>query len=223
MPFARKALVALTTDESGTNLVYKHEVTHNPASSGTAIVFAKENKLTHTGAAITGAGHIGACLNYVVMNASSITVALAIPQESKLDVSAGTLTTVVLNEAQVGTIASGATITTLIGHRAYINANSGTVTSAYAFYCPSDWATKAGGTAYSWYNADTSSPMVNLGATYFAQPIYFANYTVGTVPSAAAFSGYCIMVTDGASGNPTIAYSNGTNWLQNGTATAVTT
>jgi hypothetical protein len=39
-------------------------------------------------------------------------------------------------------------------------------------------------------------------------------YTVATVPSAADNKNCVIMVTNGASGNPCLAFSDGTNWKQ---------
>jgi hypothetical protein len=37
-------------------------------------------------------------------------------------------------------------------------------------------------------------------------------YTVATVPSAAAFTGGLIYVSNGNGGLPTLAFSDGTNW-----------
>lgn len=39
-------------------------------------------------------------------------------------------------------------------------------------------------------------------------------YTVATVPSAAENKHCVIFVTNGASGNPCLAFSDGTNWKQ---------
>lgn len=40
------------------------------------------------------------------------------------------------------------------------------------------------------------------------------SYTVATVPSAATYAGCLIYVSNGASGAPCLAYSNGTSWLR---------
>lgn len=39
-------------------------------------------------------------------------------------------------------------------------------------------------------------------------------YTVATAPAAASHTGRIIYVSDGATGSPCLAYSNGTNWLR---------
>ena len=39
-------------------------------------------------------------------------------------------------------------------------------------------------------------------------------YTVATVPDAAANEGKLIHVSDGAAGAPSLAYSDGTDWLR---------
>lgn len=47
-------------------------------------------------------------------------------------------------------------------------------------------------------------------------------YTVATVPAAAANEGRLIYVSDGATGNPCLAYSNGADWLQIALGAAIT-
>lgn len=50
-------------------------------------------------------------------------------------------------------------------------------------------------------------------------PVPLPVYTVATVPDAAAWTGHVIFVSDGAEGDPTIAYSDGTDWIEiDGTA-----
>lgn len=39
-------------------------------------------------------------------------------------------------------------------------------------------------------------------------------YTVAGAPSAASLAGTVIYVSNGASGSPVLAFSNGTNWLR---------
>jgi len=52
-------------------------------------------------------------------------------------------------------------------------------------------------------------------------PVKLPSFTVATVPAAANYEGHLIYVTDGADGSPTIAWSNGTDWIEeDGTAIA---
>ncbi len=44
--------------------------------------------------------------------------------------------------------------------------------------------------------------------------IQLTSYTVATLPDAATGIGKLIAVIDGDTGNPCLAYSNGTNWLR---------
>jgi hypothetical protein len=48
-------------------------------------------------------------------------------------------------------------------------------------------------------------------------------YTVGTLPSASVNTGVMVYVSNGAAGQPTVAFSDGTNWLRVDTRTAVST
>lgn len=48
-------------------------------------------------------------------------------------------------------------------------------------------------------------------------------YTVATVPPAASFTGAAIYVSNGATNSPTLAFSNGTNWLRVDTLAAIST
>lgn len=45
-------------------------------------------------------------------------------------------------------------------------------------------------------------------------PVTLASSAVAAVPSAAAYVGSIIYVTNGAAGAPVVAFSNGTNWLR---------
>jgi len=58
------------------------------------------------------------------------------------------------------------------------------------------------------FDARISSPPNWIG---FISP---QPYTVATAPSATAYPGSMIYVSNGASGSPTIAFSNGTSWLR---------
>ena len=46
-------------------------------------------------------------------------------------------------------------------------------------------------------------------------------YTVATVPDASGLEGATIYVSDGAEGDPVIAFSDGTNWLRCDTRAAI--
>jgi len=46
-------------------------------------------------------------------------------------------------------------------------------------------------------------------------------YTVATAPSAASIAGSLIYVSDGASGNPILAFSNGTDWKRSDTGATI--
>lgn len=46
-------------------------------------------------------------------------------------------------------------------------------------------------------------------------------YTVATLPAAASNSGKVVYCSDGATGDPCLAFSNGTNWLQIAIGSAV--
>jgi hypothetical protein len=53
------------------------------------------------------------------------------------------------------------------------------------------------------------------------RPLRNAIYTVGTVPSPAAYTGCTIYVSNGAAGAPVLAFSNGVNWLRCDTLAAI--
>lgn len=46
-------------------------------------------------------------------------------------------------------------------------------------------------------------------------------FTVATLPSAADWPNTVVFVTNGAAGNPVLAFSDGTNWLRCDTRAAV--
>lgn len=47
-------------------------------------------------------------------------------------------------------------------------------------------------------------------------------YTVANAPSAAGLAGTLIYVSNGAAGDPVLAFSNGTNWLRSDTRATIT-
>ena len=52
-------------------------------------------------------------------------------------------------------------------------------------------------------------------------PLTLSTYAVATVSTASEFTGAIIYVSNGAAGNPIVAFSDGTNWLRTDTRTAV--
>lgn len=52
-------------------------------------------------------------------------------------------------------------------------------------------------------------------------PLQLATYTVATVPAAAANTGALIYVSNGAAGDPIVAFSDGTSWLRVDTKVAI--
>ena len=52
------------------------------------------------------------------------------------------------------------------------------------------------------------------GTVVSASVLQLQPYTVATVPPAASHEGCLIYVSNGAAGNPTCAFSNGTNWIR---------
>lgn len=74
-----------------------------------------------------------------------------------------------------------------------------------------DNATINGGTLYD---------VTIVGATMTA-PLALPTYTVDTAPAAADNTGALIYVSDGAAGDPIVAFSDGTNWLRVDTKAAI--
>ena len=61
-----------------------------------------------------------------------------------------------------------------------------------------------------------------MGKTSFSGPVVVSEtFTVATVPAASANLGGMIYVSNGAAGNPIIAFSDGTNWLRVDTRAAI--
>ena len=74
-----------------------------------------------------------------------------------------------------------------------------------------DNATINGGTLYN----------VTIDGLTMSGPVGLATYTVATLPAAASFVGALIYVSDGATGDPIVAFSDGTDWLRVDTKVAV--
>jgi hypothetical protein len=70
-----------------------------------------------------------------------------------------------------------------------------------------------------------------MGRTSFSGPVNAENgfegaitlpsFTVAAAPSAAGLAGTLIYVSNGAAGQPTLAFSNGTNWLRTDTRAVI--
>ena len=64
-----------------------------------------------------------------------------------------------------------------------------------------------------------SGPVVSTNG--FTGAVTLPEYTVASAPSATGLNGMLIYVSNGVAGNPTVAVSDGTNWISNaGTAIA---
>ena len=75
-----------------------------------------------------------------------------------------------------------------------------------------DNATINGGTLYN----------VTIDGGTMAKPVTLATYTVTTVPAAADNTGALIYVSNGAAGDPIVAFSDGSDWLRVDSKTAIT-
>lgn len=53
-----------------------------------------------------------------------------------------------------------------------------------------------------------------IGSKSLIKGMAASEYTVATVPPAASHKGRLIFVSNGAAGQPCLAYSNGTSWLR---------
>lgn len=66
-----------------------------------------------------------------------------------------------------------------------------------------------------------------MAQTTFSGPVksnngfLYPTFTVATVPAAASNTGVAIYVSNGAAGNPVLAFSDGTNWLRCDTLAAI--
>jgi hypothetical protein len=70
-------------------------------------------------------------------------------------------------------------------------------------------------------NVKINSGTASLQSLTMTGPLALATYTVATVPTAASYTGDLIYVSNGAAGNPVVAFSNGTNWLRVDTLGAI--
>lgn len=87
---------------------------------------------------------------------------------------------------------------------------------------PLGQALLAGLNHFGYLDPDNNAVDPNAGAAAAELPLLFLRgpggpggpYAVATVPDAAKWKGSILSVTDGATGSPCLAFSNGTNWLR---------
>jgi hypothetical protein len=65
-----------------------------------------------------------------------------------------------------------------------------------------------------------SGPVVSKNG--FEGAIQLPTFTVANAPSAADLAGTVVYVSNGAAGNPVVAFSDGTDWLRCDTRAAIT-
>ena len=65
-----------------------------------------------------------------------------------------------------------------------------------------------------------SGPVVSPGG--FDGAITLPTFTVATAPSAEGLAGTIVFVSDGAAGDPIIAFSDGTDWKRSDTGATIT-
>jgi len=59
------------------------------------------------------------------------------------------------------------------------------------------------------------------GITVEGDVVQTGTYTVATVPAAASYTGAIIYVSNGAGGNPILAFSDGSNWKRSDTGATI--
>lgn len=113
-------------------------------------------------------------------------------------------------------VASGATLKSWTAVRIQRPTGDGAVTTSVALEIESEAGNCLFGTS-----SDNGRDVVQAAGSLSATgPVRPGQYTLSTLPSASAFSGYEIDVTD-ASGGPKRCRSNGTNWIILNTNTTV--
>lgn len=60
-----------------------------------------------------------------------------------------------------------------------------------------------------------------MAQTTFSGPVSLGTYTVATKPTANVVTGSMTYFSNGANGNPIVAFYDGTNWLRVDTKTAI--
>ena len=77
------------------------------------------------------------------------------------------------------------------------------------------------GTRYSRFGVDNlEADNATVGSLTTTGPIVLPTYTVATAP-AAATAGSIAYISNGAAGNPVVAFSDGTDWLRVDTRAAI--
>ena len=197
-------------------LRYEDDVLVNwqPTAGSTALVVAKRGSIEYEGVGdVTGSGHgIGVLGEF--KNNSARTVALGIGMEGVIQnkVSGGVITVADCVVAHMNSNVAGATIGTLVLYEATMSGQSGTINTAVGFHYANHG--QSAGAQYAFYNENASAIFLNVGATYLALPVFLADYTFGTLPSAAAYGTYSAVCNDNGAGNiPVDVRSNSTNWI----------
>jgi len=70
-------------------------------------------------------------------------------------------------------------------------------------------------------NVTINSGTATLQSLTVTGPAKLASYTVANKPAAASYTGTLIYVSNGAAGDPVVAFSDGTDWLRVDTLAAV--
>ncbi len=119
------------------------------------------------------------------------------------------------------TVASGKTVNRLVALWISAPAGAGTVTNKQAIIVAPGTGnslfntTSDNGVDIAQFNGSISATTIKASA-----PLKFGSYTLSTLPSAAAYNGYLIDVTD-ATGGAKTCRSNGSNWQILNTTTTV--
>jgi hypothetical protein len=202
------------TIESGLDYVDDVLVNWKPVGNTTALVVAKRGSIEYEGSlAVTGVGHgIGVLGEFKNNVAKTVSLAVGIEGVIQNNVSGGVITIADCVVAHMNSNVAGATIGTLVLYEATMSGQSGTVTTTVGFHYANHGQTV--GAQYAFYNENASAIFLNIGATYLVLPVFLADYTFGTLPSAAAYNTYSAVCNDNGAGNfPVDVRSNGTNWV----------
>ncbi|AEY69562.1 tail fiber protein [Burkholderia phage vB_BceS_AH2] len=114
------------------------------------------------------------------------------------------------------TVAAGKNLDTFEGLRIGASGGAGTVTNKTAIIVEAN----AGAVVVGAANNDKEALFEVFGNAKVTGPLKHGQYTLATMPSASAYSGYLIDVTD-AAGGPKTCRSDGTNWKILNTTTTV--
>lgn len=156
------------------------DVTNNPSSPSSGVMFSILGRYTYNGTATPGfVSHFGGLIGWTTLSSTGVTVPLMIGTEGRLQVTAGTCSTCVSSENQVA--ANSGTISQWLGSDNAISsntgtigiawgsdlniANSGTITEAIGFGIPTPSNTGTIGTLVGYFFPDMSG-VAGIGAKY---------------------------------------------------------